>query len=118
MGLPVVLLVEDEHMLVQTYLRLLDSDQYEVVVARSFTEACTVVDTVSDRLRLLLTDQHLPDGLGTVLAKVLLEEFQDLQILILSGDSLEGLPYEVIEKPFRMDHLQERVLALATLVPL
>lgn len=119
MGLPVVFLVEDDQMLVQTYLRLLESDQYEIVVARSFTQACTLVDSIEDRFRLLMTDQHLADGLGTDLARVLKEDFPQIQVLILSGDDLEGkTEFEVMEKPFQLDALQKRILELVTLVPL
>lgn len=109
MDQPVVLLVEDEVALTRVFERLLKSPDYDLIVVSTIAEASKVVQQVGERLRLLVIDQQLPDGLGTTFASKLLKQDAELQIVIMTGDARNISLFEVLVKPFRNDELRALV---------
>ena len=88
----VVLVVEDE-----TLVRLLANDilteaGYRVLDARDGQEALTILE-VNNSIRAILTDVTMPNVDGVALAKIVLDSWPDIGIVVTSGLSLlAGLP--------------------------
>lgn len=107
--LPVVLLVEDDPLLIRACVRLLKSTKYELVVANSPQQALTEAALYTDRLKVLVTDQNL-NGLGEALADDLLTRHPDLQIIVLSGDTMLQTKYHTLHKPFGLEPFRKIIL--------
>lgn len=92
-GTETVLLVEDEATVRDLVQRVLESQGYRVLPARSADEALAACERLTDPLDLLLTDIVMPQTPGPVLAEHLQELYPDLKVLFISGysDSHEGI---------------------------
>src|SRR5687767_2614527 len=88
----VVLVVEDE-----TLVRLFANDilteaGYRVLDARDGQEALTILE-VNNSIRAILTDVTMPNVDGVTLAKIVLDRWPDIGIVVTSGlSSPAGLP--------------------------
>ncbi|TNE87677.1 MAG: PAS domain-containing sensor histidine kinase [Deltaproteobacteria bacterium] len=113
-----VLVVEDEEEVEFLLRMVLERQGYHVVSAGSLTAARAEAKKM-DRLDLLLTDVHLPDGTGTELAAHLRSRHPRLPVLFTSGmagenvdTELEGDAYtEFIAKPFTVRSIAHGVRA-------
>jgi DNA-binding NtrC family response regulator len=107
--LPVVMLVEDDPLLVRACVRLLGSPKYELVIATNPQQALSEAALHGDRLKVLVTDQNL-NGLGEALADDLRTRHPELQVIVLSGDTLLQTKYHTIHKPFGLEAFRKAIL--------
>lgn len=107
--LPVVLLVEDEPLLLRTYVRLLRSPRYELVLANNTQQALTEAFSHGEHLKLLITDQNL-NGRGEALADELCTRHLGLQVIVITGDSSLQTKYHTIPKPFGLEMFRRTIL--------
>lgn len=105
----IVLVIEDELMLLYLLGRTLRSPQYEIVEARSGTEALSLMRQHGGRVRLAISDYYLSDMLGTQFSSEALKLQPALKILYLTGAFLPELGDQVIGKPFEIKELRARV---------
>jgi signal transduction histidine kinase/CheY-like chemotaxis protein len=108
------LLVDDEELVRTSTAEMLRALGYEVVEAESGEEALRLV---GDGLRpdLLVTDHLMPGIDGTDLARMVLSERPEVQILIVSGYAeCDGIAPDLprLTKPFRCDELQTSLARL------
>jgi DNA-binding NtrC family response regulator len=104
--------VEDDDSVRAFARRVLVSHGYQVIDARDCRSAREQAAADPD-LALLLTDQMLPDGLGSDLAAALQRERPGLRTLLMSGYAASELAAVTdsppLNKPFSRDALLERV---------
>lgn len=110
------LLVDDEDLVRMSTAAMLADLGYSVVEADSAERA---LDLVRDGLRpaLLVTDHLMPGMNGTDLARSLIAQHPNLQVLIVSGYAeSEGIAPDLprLTKPFRIGELTRSLAALAT----
>jgi PAS domain S-box-containing protein len=120
-GRETILLVEDEPLVRQVMARILRSQGYHVIEARSAEEALEKAHHHPEGIDLLLTDVVMPGGTGKELAAELHRERPDLKVLFVSGYTNEVLAADELKpglsaflaKPFTPEALG---LALRTLL--
>jgi CheY-like chemotaxis protein len=113
-GSDLILLAEDEPH-VREFVRLVLTGQgYQVLSAASGPEALKQWHHRPEKIRLLLTDMVMPDGMsGSVLARQLLQCEPNLKVIYMSGYSPEVMANEgalneglnFLSKPFSRDAL-------------
>jgi CheY-like chemotaxis protein len=111
-----ILAVDDEPDLRMVIERILSRGGYRVEVAGGVAEALRLLDTLEDFPDLLITDVHMPDGVGAQLAELARRQRPGLPVLYVSGypedraraESLIGDGF-VLEKPFRPAQLSGAV---------
>jgi CheY-like chemotaxis protein len=110
-----VLVVDDEPMVRSVLAKLLKLRGHEVIQAASGAEALSTLNARS--VDLVFTDQGMPEMNGRLLARKIRERFQQLPIVLLTGDTDAGVPDHdvnlVMAKPFKLDALES---AISTLV--
>lgn len=119
--LPVILIVDDEEDVRNLVLEILRSAGFLALTAPSGEEALTIVQRLSGRTDLLLTDVMMPGLDGRTLALRLAKDWPTLPVLFMTGypeetlAALGMLPVEVprIEKPFRIRELVAKVRSAA-----
>jgi two-component system cell cycle sensor histidine kinase/response regulator CckA len=117
---PLVVLVEDEELIRRLLERVLESAEYEVLVAANGEQALRMMDKRAGEIALLLTDLVMPGMSGLELARAAREQQPDLPVLCMSGYSEQTLrdrggdgdEVDFIEKPFAPGELTDRVAAL------
>ncbi len=110
-----ILLVEDEDPAIRNLKRTLESDGYQVYVARSGKEARAFM--ANHRADLVLLDLNLPDVDGLRLGGELREWDEHLPIIVVSviidGDkkvrAFKVCADDFVSKPYHMDELLERI---------
>ena len=106
-----ILVVDDEAEVRESTALLLETLDYAVLEAQDAKSAIAVLER--DRtVDLLLTDMVLPGGVsGTQLARQALASRPDLNVLLTTGrpELVEGQEFSIIEKPFRMAELAEKI---------
>uniref|UniRef100_UPI00130032B1 response regulator n=1 Tax=Teichococcus vastitatis TaxID=2307076 RepID=UPI00130032B1 len=108
-----VLLVDDEGAVRGPAADKLRALGLEVLEAKDGAEALRVL--ASARPDLLVTDVGLPNGMnGRQVAEAVREHAPGLPVLFITGYPATALPpgMEVIDKPFKLDLLAHRVLAI------
>jgi DNA-binding response OmpR family regulator len=108
----VVLIVDDEPLVLAAMVRALTSDRYQIVTARSGTEALDLMGgLLGGSLKLLLLDMSLTDMSGLTLAVKAHRLIPDVKVLYVSGyPPVRGLDDCWFEKPFDIDVLKQRIL--------
>jgi len=86
MSMTSVLVVEDHPLLAEALGALLTTEKGFSVVGTASTIAEAMRGIASAQPRLIVLDQHLPDGLGTDLARVLRRDHSPSSIVMLTGD--------------------------------
>jgi DNA-binding response OmpR family regulator len=115
----VVLVVEDNDRVRSAEADALNSCGYTVLTV---ADANAALQLLSDlRVDLLVTDIRLPGRLdGIALARSVKQRWPDIKVVIVGGDvdqfsaeDLYPIVDDMLQKPFRMDELQERVANLS-----
>ena len=113
-----ILVVEDEEDIRQLICSALTRNGYQVLQAASGAEALLRWKEFNCKVRLLLTDLGMPEGIsGSALAQHLLRRAPDLKVIYTSGDTpeaaasgdplVDGLNF--LAKPFSQERLLETV---------
>ncbi len=106
-----ILVVDDEAEVRDSTALLLETLDFAVLEAKDAKSAIAVLER--DRtVDLLLTDMVLPGGVsGSQLARQALAARPDLNVLLTTGrpELVEGQEFTIIEKPFRMAELAEKI---------
>ena len=113
-----ILVVDDEHAVLQALRRVLTHEGYEVRAARSGTDALELA--ASEQLDLVLLDVLMPPPDGLEVCRRLRAEGNAVPILMLTArsevaDRVAGLDAgadDYLAKPFSLDELLARVRAL------
>lgn len=114
-----VLLVEDDDSVRKVTSRILRARGYNVLEARSPSDALSIYERSTEEIHLLLTDLTLPETSGLALARRLAPSSPDMRVLFISGYSDQNVPegdefaeVAYLEKPFSPYSLAERVSEL------
>jgi DNA-binding response OmpR family regulator len=117
---PLLLLVEDDHLILLVAQEALESGGYAVIVAANAAEAISTLDERSVELAGLVTDVRLGDGRdGWDVARHARELMSALPVVYMTGDSaadwpVQGVPNSaVVQKPYAPAQL---VTAISTLI--
>jgi DNA-binding NtrC family response regulator len=106
-----ILVVDDDTEVRDSMALLLETLDYAVLEAQDARSAIAVLEQVGT-IDLLLTDMVLTGGVsGAQLARQALATRPDLKILLTTGrpELVEGEDFTIIEKPFRMAELAEKI---------
>ncbi len=106
-----ILVVDDEAEVRDSTALLLETLDYVVLGAQDARTAIAVLEQ-NETIDLLLTDMVLPGGVsGTELARQALAKRPNLKILLTTGrpELVEDEEFTIIEKPFRMAALAEKI---------
>jgi len=124
---PTIIVVDDDAAVVELIQRILQKENYRILVAGSADEALKKVDAASQHVDLLITDFLMPEMQGPELAAKLRERYAGIKVLYQTGYSdllfenrLElGDGEAFIDKPFTGRALREtvRLLLFGTLNP-
>jgi DNA-binding response OmpR family regulator len=113
-----VLVVEDNGRIRTAEADALSSCGYDVLTA---TDADAALQLLTDlRVDLLVTDIRLPGQLdGIALARSAKQKWSGIKVLLVGGDvdqfprtDLQWIVDDMLQKPFKIDELQERASAL------
>lgn len=113
----VILYVEDNDLIRDTFAELLAADGRRIVAVADGAGARDALRTQS--VQLLITDVQLPDGSGLDVAREALRQDPDLPVIICSGRDLRGVAESLgptallLTKPVDMDALEAMVQRLA-----
>jgi two-component system nitrogen regulation response regulator NtrX len=110
-----ILIVDDEPAILNSVSKILEDEGYQVVVAKSGTEALKLLST--DLPDLVLLDIWMPDLDGLETLKRAKEQAPKLQVMMMSGHgSIETAvkaiklgAYDYIEKPLSLENVTLRV---------
>ena len=116
-GLPTILAVDDDGMVLHLLDEVLRSAGYRVLTANGGWSAIHTYESHESPIHLLLTDVIMPDLTGPVLAERLRSRQPNLQVLFISGfhdaDLVQHFASEkgfsVLSKPFTPDGLLREV---------
>jgi two-component system cell cycle sensor histidine kinase/response regulator CckA len=112
-----ILVVEDDDAVRVPAAEFLKMEGFKVLQAKSGAEAISIALQKRSPLDLLITDIVMPTMSGREVAKELVEMHPGLKVLYMSGDSSEAISAsgqqpsqdEVLQKPFRLDKLNEKI---------
>jgi len=113
----VILIVEDDQDLRQYLTEVLRGLGYSVLTAPSGTAALPILEQLSNRIDLLLTDVIMPGLNGRELGQRALQIRPDLRVLYMTGYSRNAVVHhgrldegvELLQKPITQTHLAARV---------
>jgi CheY-like chemotaxis protein len=116
----VVLVVEDNDRIRGAEAEALSSCGYDVLTAANASEALNLL--ASSRVGVLVTDIRLPGRVdGIALARSVKQRWPDIKIVIVGGDVDQFDPSDLypivdgmLQKPFKIEELQERVANLCS----
>ena len=105
--MPLILLVEDEHLIREMLVEALEEAGFSTAVAEDAQGAAELLERHGDAIRGLVTDINLEDGVdGWELACTAREKHSDLPVVYVSGASghewtSHGVPHSLmVTKPF------------------
>jgi PAS domain S-box-containing protein len=93
-----ILVVEDELAIRKVLVAALEGAGYDVLAAEDVSSAARIL--ASETIGLLITDGHLPDGSGTVLARSARSAHPELRVILVSGSEPTGGFDGALSKPF------------------
>ena len=113
----VILYVEDNELIRETFAELLATDHRRVVSVADGAGARKALR--EEDVHLLMTDINLPDGSGLDLAREALVQNPKLPVIVCSGQDLRdvarllGPTAHSLMKPFELDELEALIARLA-----
>jgi PAS domain S-box-containing protein len=116
-----VLVVEDEPVVRSVIMEMLEDQGYRTLEAVDGPSGLRIL-RANNRIDLLVTDVGLPGINGRQLADQARETRPDLKVLFITGYTENAAPsngflqpgMEMITKPFDLDHLSQRIRAMAS----
>jgi len=119
-GTETVLLVDDEHIILDVGQEMLKEMGYEVLLARSGKEAVEVYKEYKDEIDLVILDMIMPEMNGGEVYDTMKESDLKAKVLLSSGYSIEGQASKIlkrgcdgfIQKPFRIKELSRKIRKL------
>lgn len=114
---PVVLIVDDDHLLTDLFRQAMTKRGFQVQEANTGASALALLNTQT--VQIVVLDMTLPDMTGLQVAQALAQTHPSLPIVIATGHDLDptGLPFnvvDVIRKPFSLRTLAARLHTLLT----
>ena len=115
-----VLIVEDEHLVMEVSRAIVEKLGYAVLEAKSGKEAVHIARNYDGQIDFVLLDVILPDMGGNQIYPLLMQARSDLKVIVCSGFALEGPAREIlnagaqcfIQKPFSVAALSAVIQAL------
>ena len=115
--LQTALLVEDDASIRGLVRENLSADGFHVLEAGSPGEALGIIAGHGDSIRLILTDQIMPEMSGIRMVEQMIRAYPKVRVIIMSGyvedahawDHISGAGDGFISKPFALDDLLDRV---------
>ena len=111
-----VLVVDDEPPLVEVIHEILESRGYRVLATSDSERALAMLDEDPGPIHLLLTDVVMPNRSGFEVAERVQHRWPEVQVIFMSGHSLETLPEDtlppnarVLVKPISLEALLSAV---------
>ncbi|MEM1175677.1 MAG: ATP-binding protein [Pseudomonadota bacterium] len=112
-----VLLVEDEVAVLRMTTAMLEQLGYDVVPARSVSEALRIIESPDSGIRLLVTDVVMPEMSGKSLAERVMDSVPDVKVLFISGYTSNVLgsggtvdaSFNFLQKPFSAAELDAKI---------
>ncbi len=98
-GTETLLLVEDDHSILDITTLILENQGYQVLAASSPLEALELVKQHTGKLDLMITDVVMPGMSGPDLAKQLMTQDPNLKCIFMSGYTAEFITPEDIQNP-------------------
>ena len=111
-GSKTILVVEDDDAVRIPATEFLKMEGFKVLQAKSGAEAINIAQHKRAPVDLLITDIVMPVMNGREVARELAEMYPGLKVLYMSGDAHQASRDEVLQKPFRLDKLNEKIRSL------
>lgn len=119
-GTETILLVEDDEAVLNLGKKILETEGYNVLVARFPGEAIRISEEISEKIHLLITDVVMPEMNGRELVERISVSRPGLQCLYMSGYTADVIAHRgildeginFIQKPFARDDFVRRVARL------
>ena len=116
-GTETILLVDDEHAILEACAAMLQKLGYKVVVARGGKEAVAIYQKRQSEIDLVILDIIMPDLSGGDVFDRLLDMNPEVKVLLSSGYSIEDQAAAIldrgcdgfIQKPFQLDQLHRNI---------
>ena len=116
-GTETILLVDDEHMVIDIGKEILEKLGYTVITAASGTEAMQLFKKNQKNIDLVILDMIMPDMSGRDTFENLKACQADVKVLLSSGYSIDGQATEIlnsgckgfIQKPFNLKQLSRKM---------
>ncbi|ODN42254.1 ATP-binding response regulator [Piscirickettsia litoralis] len=114
--MPSLLLVDDESHIVDALKRLFRREKYTLFCAYNASEGLNILE--QEKIDVILSDQRMPNMLGSEFLQRAQEKFPETIRVILSGYSdtkeiisgvLNGSIHQFLEKPWRANELREHI---------
>jgi PAS domain S-box-containing protein len=114
-----VLLTEDEEGVRTLLTSILEQSGYRVLSAARPTEAIRISREYEGLIDLLISDVTMPEMPGNELAKVVRSSRPGIRVLLITGyaEHARQTEEEVLQKPFTMKELLDRVVAMIPVEP-
>ena len=113
----VILYVEDNDFIRESFAELLATDERRIVCAADGAGAREVLR--EQKVNLLMTDINLPDGSGLDVAREALQQNPSLPVIVCSGHDLKDIARSLgptaypLRKPVELDELEALIDRLA-----
>ena len=119
-GRETILMVEDEPAILRLGQRMLQREEYRVLVAATPGEAIRLAEEWAGDIHLLITDVIMPEMNGRNLAKRLLSLCPNMKCMFMSGYTADIIAHQgvmdagvnFLQKPFAMSQLTAKVRAV------
>ncbi|RZB34185.1 MAG: hypothetical protein SRB2_03578 [Desulfobacteraceae bacterium Eth-SRB2] len=98
MGNETVLLVDDEHMVIEGCREMLTKMGYNVTIARNGKHAIEIYKDNQDKIDIVIIDMIMPELSGGETYDRLKEMNPDINVLLSSGYSINGQATEILER--------------------
>ena len=116
-GTGTILLIDDEHIIIDLGKELLSQMGYTVLVAKSGEASIELYEANKDEIDMVILDMIMPEMGGGEIYEKLRGIDPDVKVLLSSGYSLDGQATEILErgcngfiqKPFNMRALSQKI---------
>ena len=116
-GTETILIVDDEHMVIDIGKEILEKLGYTVITAASGTEALSLFKKNQTKIDLVILDMIMPDMSGRDTFENLKSCQSDVKVLLSSGYSIDGQATDIlnsgckgfIQKPFSLKQLSRKM---------